>query len=219
MDLSSRTAIIWDLDGTLTDPAEGITRSVQHALSHYGIQAEQESLLPFIGPPLVGSFREFFGFSPEQAHEAVGFYREYFREKGIFENRLYPEIPALLGRLCQAGRSNYLASSKPEPFCRRILDHFALTPFFSFIAGSGLDGSLATKGEVLSYLLEKGNILPGQAVMIGDRRFDAEGAAELAVPCIGVLWGYGSREELIGAGAAALAETPGELAGLLLLET
>lgn len=215
MNFADKTAVIWDLDGTLTDPADGITRSVQAALAHFGLSAPREELLSFIGPPLADSFREKFRFSPEQCAEAITHYREYFRRRGMWENKVYPGIPELLGRVKEAGKRNFLASSKPEVFCRQILEHFSILSPFDLAAGSDLEGLRAGKSAVLRYLLEQSGADPQHAVMIGDRKYDVLGAAEFSIPCIGVLWGYGSREELESAGAAAVASTPAELAELL----
>lgn len=215
MNLQEKTAIIWDLDGTLTDPADGITRSVQIALEHFGISASREELLSFIGPPLADSFAEKFGFSPEQCTDAIRFYREYFSKTGLFENQVYPDIPELLQRIQAAGKQNFLASSKPEIFCRRILEHFSILEPFAQVAGSDLEGKRAKKHAVIQYLLDSSGIDPANAVMIGDRKFDVLGAAEFSIPCIGVLWGYGSREELEQAGAAAVAEDISSLCGIL----
>lgn len=218
MDFSEKKFIIWDLDGTLTDPADGITRSVQAALRYFGLSASREELLDFIGPPLADSFAGKFGFSQKQCEEAIRHYREYFSKTGMFENRVYPGIPELLRQIQAAGKQNFLASSKPEVFCRKILDHFSILEPFSQIAGSDLEGKRAEKHAVLQYLLEQSGIDPEKAVMIGDRKFDVLGAAEFSMPCIGVLWGYGSREELETAGAAAALSTPEELSRLLLGE-
>lgn len=215
MKLSDKTAIIWDLDGTLTDPADGITRSVQIALSHFGISASREELLSFIGPPLADSFAEKFGFSPEQCADAIRFYREYFSKTGLFENQMYPGIPELLQQVQASGKRNFLASSKPEIFCRKILDHFSILEPFSQVAGSDLEGKRAEKHAVIQWLLDSSGIDPADAVMIGDRKFDVLGAAEFSIPCIGVLWGYGSREELEQAGVAAVAEDISSLCKIL----
>lgn len=207
--------LFWDLDGTLTDPADGIVHSVQYALRHFGLEAPREQLLSFIGPPLTDSFAETFGFSDENCKKAVEIYREYFKEKGIFENEPYPGIAELLEKLSALGFRHYLASSKPEPLCVRILEHFGLARCFTAVAGSDFAGTRARKEQVLAYLMERDGISASSALMIGDRRFDAEGAAEFGIPCIGVLWGYGSREELETAGCAALASDLEELYSLL----
>lgn len=199
--MTERKCLLWDLDGTLTDPADGIVHSVQYALRHYGLWAEREELLSFIGPPLADSFSEKFGFSEEKSREAVEIYREYFRKDGWLENAPYPGIHSLLSRLQVAGFQHYLASSKPEPLCRQILAHFELDRYFEEIAGSDFEGTRARKEQVLAWLLEQCQISSEQALMIGDRKFDVQGAAQFAIPCIGVLWGYGSREELETAGA------------------
>ncbi len=211
MEFWARNHILFDLDGTLTDPSEGITRSVQHALAAFGLTASREELLCFIGPPLVDSFVRYFGFTEEAALQAVSVYREYFAEKGIFENRVYPGIPELLKRLQCRGKRLYLATSKPEVFACRILAHFRLDGFFTFAGGSCLDGCRARKDEVIRYVLEQMGIPAADALMVGDREHDVLGASEAGIPCVGVLYGYGDRPELERAGAAAIA---GDLEGL-----
>ncbi len=207
---------LFDLDGTLTDPGEGITRSVAYALSFFGIEVkDRTALYPFIGPPLVDSFSTFYGFSPEQARQAVERYREYFSRQGIFENELYPGIKELLEDLKRHGVRILLASSKPELYARKILEHFQLLPFFDFVAAATMDDTRSKKTDVVRYALESCGISPDRAVMIGDRHHDIEGAKDNALESIGVLWGYGSREELSAAGATLLAESVPQLASLL----
>lgn len=207
---------LFDLDGTLTDPGEGITRSVAYALSFFGIEVkDRTALYPFIGPPLVDSFSTFYGFSPEQARQAVERYREYFSRQGIFENELYPGIKELLEDLKRHGVRILLASSKPELYARKILEHFQLLPFFDFVAAATMDDTRSKKTDVVRYALESCGISPDRAVMIGDRHHDIEGAKDNALESIGVLWGYGSREELSAAGATRLAESVPQLASLL----
>ena len=163
------THLLFDLDGTLTDPMEGITRSVQYSLRHFGIEVtDLRSLTPFIGPPLAESFREFYGFDDGRIPEAIRLMREYFSERGWRENRLYDGMPQLLERLCASGLTLAVATSKPVVFARRILDHFDLARYFAFVGGAGMDSC-------------------------------------------GVLWGYGSRAELTGAGATRIAADLGEL--------
>ena len=203
--------ILFDLDGTLTDSAPGIIHSVQYALKKYGIEAEDQALHSFIGPPLVHSFQERFGFDHEQALEAVGYYREYFTAGGMFENSVYPGIEELLQKLKRDGKSLVVATSKPELFSRQIIEHFALDDYFDFIGGAAMDESRATKTEVLSYVLETLGTDRSRAVMIGDRRNDIEAAKFLGTDSIGVLYGYGSREELEQAGAMLFAETPEDI--------
>ena len=215
MNLSAPTHLLFDLDGTLTDPAEGITRSVQHALAAFGLSASREELLSFIGSPLIDSFMDRFGLSEEDARRAVAVYREYFIPKGMFENQVYPGVPALLDHLCASGKKLYLATSKPEPFAKEILSHFRLDGYFTFIGGSTLDETRTRKDQVLRYVLEENRIPPEDALLIGDRLHDAEGARAVGIPCIGVLWGYGDRQELSAAGAAAIARDLPELEALL----
>lgn len=215
--MKSYKTILFDLDGTLTDPAEGITNSVCYALNKYGIQVEnKQSLYKFIGPPLQESFQVFYGFSVEKSMEAVDYYREYFKEKGIFQNMVYSGIPQLLSSLKTAGKCLLVASSKPEVFVRQILEHFSLSEYFTFIAGSELGGTRVKKAEVISYALKSAGIEDiDSALMVGDREHDVLGAAKLGMDCIGVLFGYGDRQELESAGAKFLAADVAELRDML----
>ena len=191
-----RKYLFFDLDGTLTDPMEGITRSVQHALRHFGIEVtDLNELCPFIGPPLADSFRERYGMNDGDIATAIAKTREYFAPRGIFENELYPGIPELLADTAAAGCVNVMATSKPEPFARQIADHFGIGKHFGLIAGSGLDGTRQTKAEVIRYALARLGIAPGEAVMIGDRRYDIEGAAETGLESVAVGWGYAAPGE------------------------
>ncbi|CAK7067477.1 MAG: 5'-nucleotidase [Parabacteroides sp.] len=195
--------ILLDLDGTITDPAEGITKSVEYALNHFGIGVEdRKALYPFIGPPLYDSFREFYNFTDGQAKEAIVKYRERFAETGIYENKLYEGINDFLEAANLQGKSLMLATSKPTIFAKRILDYFNLSKYFSFVAGSGLDGSFYTKGDVIRHVLETNKLNnPSAIVMVGDRKHDIIGAKENNIDSIGVLYGYGDRKELEKAGA------------------
>lgn len=206
--MSQFSTVLFDLDGTLTDPLEGITKAVQYALRHYGIQVEDNTTLScFIGPPLVESFQEFYGFSPEKAAEATLVYREYFEETGIYQNKLLPGVRETLEHLRDRGLTLMVASSKPEVFVRRILDMFELSGYFAFAGGSDLEGKRLTKADVIEYVLAENGITDRSGVvMVGDRKHDVEGAAACGLPCIGLLLGYGSRSELEGAGAMAVAE-------------
>lgn len=201
--------VFFDLDGTLTDPGAGITNSVAYALERYGIHvADRRTLYPFIGPPLVDSFMRFYDFSPADARAAVDVYREYFADRGIFENELYPGIPALLERLRAAGRRLVIATSKPEPFALRIAEHFGIAQFFDCVAGAAMDETRTAKWEVVEYALGRcGSPDPAAVLMVGDREHDVQGAARCGVATLGVLYGYGSRAELTDAGAVAVAET------------
>lgn len=200
--------VLFDLDGTLTDPGLGITNSVAYALRHYGIEAEnRESLYPFIGPPLADSFIKYYSFTPEKAMEAISVYREYFRDKGLYENEVYEGVRELLTEIKASGRKIVLATSKPEEFSVRILEHFDLMKYFDVVAGASMDEKRNKKGDVIAYAMEKGGFSKEGAVMIGDREHDIFGAKENGLDSIGVLYGYGDRAELLNAGADYIAET------------
>ena len=207
--------IFFDLDGTLTDSAPGIIHSVQYALKKYGIEAEENDLRSFIGPPLVHSFQERFGFDHDKALEAVAYYREYFTAGGMFENSVYPGVEEMLQKLKKEGLMLAVATSKPEFFSKQILEHFALTRYFDFIGGAAMDETRTTKVEVLSYALQELQVDPAKAVMIGDRENDMEAASLLGTESIGVLYGYGSKEELAHAGAKVFAETPMDICRII----
>ncbi len=204
---------LFDLDGTLTDPGIGITNSVMYALEKFGIHvSDRAELFSFIGPPLGESFRKQFGFSEEQARQAVEYYREYFRPKGIFENSVYEGIPELLEKLRENHITVALATSKPYEFAVRILEHFELKQYFDYIGGATMDGRISKKADVIAHLLDEfGNVDKAEVLMIGDRAQDVEGARANGLHSAGVLWGYGSAEELQGAGADYLAAKPEEL--------
>jgi phosphoglycolate phosphatase len=209
--------ILFDLDGTITDPYEGMTKSIQLALERYDIHESRESLARFIGPPLHLSFQRYYGFSKEQAMEAMQVYRGYYKKQGMFECRVYDGVESMLRKLQDAGATLALASSKPTVFATQILDHFSLLPYFSFISGSNLDGSMSDKAEVIGAAMQQYPAIPKkQWIMIGDREFDAEGARFNGIKCIGILHGYGSREELERAGALFIVEHPEEIPDLVL---
>ena len=190
---------------------------MRYALNRYGIEvADLRDLIPFIGPPLTDSFEQFYGFSHEQAVEAVDIYREYFAPTGIFENEVYPGIPEVLDGLKEAGASLYVATSKPQVFAERILEHFMIREPFTYVCGSELDGERVKKADVIRFVLDKYQIAPQDAVMVGDRHHDIEGTAACGVPSLGVLFGYGSREELESAGAGHIAATVEEMGEYLL---
>jgi len=195
--------ILFDLDGTLTDPALGITNSVMYSLKKFGISVSDRSdLYKFIGPPLWESFINYYGFTREEANKAVEYYREYFKDIGIFENVVYTGIDDLLCSLVCKNKILILATSKPEIYAKRILKHFNLDRYFSFVAGSELDGTRIDKQEVIRYALRESNVVDlSLAVMIGDREYDIIGAKKAGIDSIGVLYGYGSPSELQNAGA------------------
>ena len=203
--------ICFDLDGTLTDPGIGITNSVMYALERYGIRVKDRSqLYRFIGPPLSESFERFYGFSKEDAIHAVEVYREYFSVKGLFENEVFTGIESLLKGLKAQGKIICLATSKPEIFAKQILEHFNLDKYFDYISGSMLNGDRTDKAEVIEWLFklfEENQISldKEEIVMIGDREHDVIGAHKNGIPVIGVLFGYGSKEELESAGADDIA--------------
>ncbi len=203
----------FDLDGTLTDPAIGITNSIMYALKSYGIEeTDREKLYPFIGPPLVDSFQRYYGFTEEMGYEATRRFQEYFREKGLFENRVYEGIPELLKGLREKGAKVVLATSKPEEFALRILEHFDLIQYFDFVCGASMDEKKCfRKEDVLSYALETSGAKPENSCMIGDRKFDMEAAKGFGMEAIGVLYGYGDREELTLAGADRICQSVEEL--------
>ena len=201
--------IFFDLDGTLTDPGLGITNSAAYALKKWNIEVKsRESLYRFIGPPLVDSFQQYYGFTPEDALKAVDDYREYFRDKGLFENEVYEGVEALLKELKARGKKLAVATSKPEVFAVRILKHFGLDKYFEVIAGATMDSSRSKKADVIAWAIEcLGDVDLSRSVMIGDRDHDVLGARQIGMDSIGVLFGYGDRAEHEKAGATWIAET------------
>ncbi len=216
--MQDKTVLMFDLDGTLTDPGVGITKSVRYALDFFGIHTENlNDHYRFIGPPLVQSFMKYYGFCEEQAQIGVEKYREYFRDIGIFENEPYHGIDGLLDRLSKTGRQLLVATSKPKVFADRILEHFNLMRYFDVVCGSELDGTRVNKGEVIRYALDKADIADlSKVIMVGDRKHDVIGAKESRIESIGVLYGYGSYEELHKAGATLIVETVEELGKALI---
>lgn len=210
--------LLLDLDGTITDPMIGITRSVQYALSFFGIKVSNlEELCPFIGPPLIDSFKEFYHFTDEQTQIALKKYREYFSTKGIFENIVYDGIEEFLQSQINQGRKLMLATSKPEPFAKRILEHFKLDHYFSFVGGATLDGTRSTKTDVIRYVLKTNQITDlSRVIMIGDRKHDIIGAKNNGITSIGVLYGYGDKTELQRAGADYIVADINELTTIIL---
>ena len=204
---------LFDLDGTLVDPGVGITSGVQYALKHFGIEVEdRRQLYPFIGPPLLDSFMEFFNLNEMQAKEAIDYYREYYGATGLFENTVYPGIKTVLDQLKSQGKMIALATSKPEVFAERILAHYQLTDYFDYIGGATFDGVRSHKLDVIRYVLQAlGNPASDQVVMVGDRKFDVLAGNELSLTTVGVLYGYGSQAELQAAKADYIIKQPTEL--------
>ncbi|HWR07891.1 HAD family hydrolase [Sporomusa sp.] len=209
--------ILFDLDGTLTDPKIGITKSVQYALTRFNIaEPDLDRLIPFIGPPLVESFQEFYALTATEAKAAVGYYREYFTQSGMYENAVYPGIKDLLVKLTGSATELIIATSKPTIFSEQIIAHFGLSHLFKAIVGSHLDGSRIHKTEIIAYILSQ---LPQVAregiIMVGDRKHDIIGAQNNGIDSIGVSYGYGSAVEIQQANPNYIAASVGELDNLL----
>ena len=207
----SYKAILFDLDGTLTDSAEGIVNSVVYALERKRIPYEsKQALRRFVGPPLQDSFRDYCGFSDEEAKEMVRLFREYFTEQGIYENAVYNGVPQMLDSLCKAGLTLAVATSQPEAFAEQILARFGLEKYFKVIAGASMDGTM--KPIVIRQALARLGIEPSEHVlMVGDREHDILGAKEVGISSLGVLYGYGDEDELRKAGATHIVQTPSEI--------
>ena len=210
--------ILFDLDGTVTDPMIGITKSVQYALRKFNIEVENlNDLCKFIGPPLKDSFMNFYGFNEEDALKAITFYREYFSVTGLYENVVYENFEDILIALKEQNKSLIIATSKPTVFAEKILEHFNLKKYFDFIAGSNLDNTRTKKADVISYALEQQGLTEtSEMIMIGDREHDVIGAKALGIESIGVLHGYGSYGELSNSGANYIVKDVNELKSLLM---
>lgn len=205
--------LFFDLDGTLTDPAQGITNSFIHALKYFGIEIPTyEKLCTFIGPPLVDTFKTQFGFDDEKAALGVKKYREYFAEKGLLENYVYDGIPEILSTLKTNGHKLVVATSKPEEYSIRILEYFDLAKYFEHICGSNMNETRSKKDEVIAYAIETCNINDkSNILMIGDRMHDIIGAQKNNIKSCGVLYGYGNLEELQNAGANYIVKSVNDL--------
>jgi phosphoglycolate phosphatase len=210
--------ILFDLDGTLTDSGEGITKCVQYALRSFGIEKDPSELYSFVGPPLLENFMQTCGFTRAQAEQAAEKFRERYAPIGIYENRVYDGIRPLLQTLHQEGRRLCLATSKATFFATQIMDKFELTPYFDLIVGSEMGHERVHKNEVIDEVLRRLDVSPEekkQTVMIGDRRYDIEGAVTCGLDSIGVYYGYANPGELEAAGATWIVRTVDELADLL----
>lgn len=210
--------IFFDLDGTLTDSMPGITRAVQYALKHYGIIEEDLNVLkPFVGPPLHESFMQYYDFPEHKAREAVWVFREYYNDIGWIQNEPYDGVVDMIEELLADGRTLYIATSKPEGIANRVLEYFNLTKYFTFIGTADEENTRSKKDAVINYVLDNCNLKDKrEIVMVGDRSHDIIGAHKTGIDGIGVLYGYGSREELEGAGAEWITETPKSLAELII---
>ena len=205
--------LFFDLDGTLTDSQEGITRCVEYALNDQGITvSDRSTLLPYIGPPLIDSFQNYHGMTRVQAERAVAKYRERYADVGLFENRLYPGILDLLRAMNDAGKRCFVATCKPESYSIRIADRFGITPYVERVCGATLDGKILTKEAVVRYALAcAGDPELSRVHMIGDRSNDVVGSRACGVDCTYVLYGFGSREEAEAHHAAYILDTVDEL--------
>lgn len=209
--------ILFDLDGTLTDPAEGITGSVRYAMQKMGYPVPEQAVLErFIGPPLDEIFFEVCGYGAEQSAQAILYFREYFSSTGINQNEIFPGMADLLQELVDAGRTLHVATTKPLHFANVVLDNFDIAQYFGTVAGSGLAHAGRPKAEVVQEVLDTAGIDPAQAVMIGDRKHDVVGAHAYGLPCIGVTFGYGGRDELAQAGAEYIVDDMAGLRAVLL---
>ena len=201
---------LFDLDGTLTDPGLGIKNSIRYALDKAGLSALDEATLNcFIGPPLLDSFQKYCGATPDEAKELLRLYREYFSVTGLFENEVYRGVPELLDKLCRRGAKVFLATSKPELFAVKILEHFDLMKYFTFAGGSTMDETRTAKAEVIDYVLKSANIKAEESVMVGDRKYDIEGGEKCGLDTVGVTFGYGTESEF--ADADYIINSPEEL--------
>ena len=216
--------VLFDLDGTISDSAPGIVKSVAYALDKLGVKYESpEALRRFVGPPLREEFMKYYGFGHDEGNHAVDLYREYYTVKGIYENSMYAGVPEMLESLCEKGYTLAVATSKPEKFARSILERYfcggkkSVSEMFAFVGGSELNGDRTDKSEVIKYVMKNlgDDAVPEKCVMVGDREHDILGAKRNGMPCVGVLWGYGGREELENAGAEVIVSAPEELAEML----
>ncbi len=218
--VSGRSHILFDLDGTLIASAPGVIDSVCYALTQLGLPVpeDRQCLRSFVGPPLKESFATFYGLSPEETAHAIRLYRVHYEAEGMWNCTVYPGIPQLLAQLNQAGKRLLVATSKPEKYAVPLLTQLGLAEQFHFIAGASADlGGRTEKHQVLQYALAHcGLTAPSQMLLVGDRKYDVLGAKKIGMDTLGVLYGYGSREELLQAGAIALADTPQAVGALLL---
>lgn len=208
--------ILFDLDGTLTDPKLGITNSIIYALNQLNLPApKNDELVHFIGPPLSESFEQYYALTGEANQLAIHHYREYFSDKGLFENALYPGIIELLNTLQQRGHRLFVATSKPQIYAEQIVDHFEMTSYFEAVVGSELDGTRSAKGDIITHILHMYQLDASDCIMIGDRKHDLIGAALNQMDAVGVLFGYGSQQELAQCRPKAMIKTVTELSTYL----
>lgn len=209
--------ILFDLDGTLTDPKVGITKSLQYALAKYDIKVDDlDSLNIFIGPPLKDTFKEYYSFNEEKVEQAVKYFREYFSEKGMYENEVYSDIPMLLETLKKNGKILIVATSKVTIFAEKILEHFNLAKYFDSVVGSNLDGTRSAKSEIIKYIISEYGIKDlRKVVMIGDRKYDVAGGKQNDIDTIAVTYGYGSYDELREAGPTNIIDSINDILNII----
>ncbi|MFT8350791.1 HAD-IA family hydrolase [Clostridium saccharoperbutylacetonicum] len=210
--------ILFDLDGTITDSGEGITKSVQYALKAFGIEVENiKELNKFIGPPLKDSFKRFYNFDDEKAELGLRKYREYYADKGIYENSLYDGIVEVLDKLKKNDKKIILATSKPEVYAKEILKYFKIDEYFTFVGGADFEETRVSKGDVIKYALKEAQVFDlSKTIMIGDREHDIIGAKENNIKSIGVLYGYGDVIELTQVRADYIVKNVDELIDIIL---
>ena len=215
--MSQYNYIFFDLDGTIINSEEGITKATQYALKKFGIEADRKSLISFIGPPLSESFKEHYNFKDEEIVKGIEYFREYFKTSGINEHTLYEGIENLLSSLKENGKTIVLATSKPEIFAKDILNQYDITKYFDYICGASYDEERSSKADVLKYALDV--VRPKsllKCVMVGDRKYDVLGAKEVGIETIGVAFGFGGKEELTNAGAKLVVDTVSQLLDVLI---
>ncbi len=210
--------ILFDLDGTITDSSEGVTNAVAYALDRAGLPYNsKDELKKFIGPPLKDGFMRYYGVSESEALSLIEVYREYYSVKGVYENTVYDRMEELLCELKASGKTLIVATSKPEYYSGKLLERAGLAKYFDMIAGATMDSSRVKKEDVIKYALDTMGISDkAQALMIGDRHHDVDGAKAHGIDCMGVLFGFGTREELEEAGACCIAQTVNDIAKFLI---
>jgi phosphoglycolate phosphatase len=209
MDFRSKKYILLDLDGTLTDTEEGVVNAFLYSLSKIGVTVEDRSTMRWIiGPPIIESYKRMLSCSEEEAKKLLDGYREYYNDRGIWENRLYDGIEEMLLKLHESGKILFTATSKPDVFAQRILDKHGVSKYFKHIYGSKLDGSISTKEDVLNSIIDGEGIDISECVLVGDTKYDIIGARELGMDVIGIRWGFGTEEEFVQYPPDKLLTTP-----------
>lgn len=217
MDLSLKKYVLLDLDGTLTDTEEGVVNSFLYSLAKIGVTVEDRSSMRWIiGPPILDSYKRMLSCSDEEAKKLLAGYREYYNDRGIWENRLYDGVEEMLCRLFDGGKVLFTATSKPDVFAKRILDKHGVSKYFKYIYGSKLDGSISTKEEVLLNIINTEGIDISECVLVGDTKYDVLGAREVGMDVIGIRWGFGSDEEFVEYPPDMTFTTPDEVCNALL---